>query len=79
MACRPAWRYLGAMKHTRDPLYARVQALPMPQAQRELAAAWLAQAEMFAALAHAISTLVAKLTPARSAQGPRSSSLRPTA
>lgn len=67
------------MKTRTDPLYARVEALPLPRAQRELAMAWMVQAEVFAALVHGATTLIGRLMPARSARAPRSSGLRPTA
>lgn len=67
------------MKTRHEPLYARVQALPLPRAERELAMAWLAQAEVFAALVYGATMALQKLIPARSARAPRSSGLRPTA
>jgi hypothetical protein len=79
MAIRPQAVYCGAMKTAYDPLYARVQALRLPHADRELVMAWLVQAEAFAALVHGVTMALRRLIPARSARAPRSSGLRPTA
>jgi hypothetical protein len=79
MAMRGRAAYLRGMKTRHEPLYARVEALPLPRAERELALAWLAQAELFAALVYGATMALQKLIPARSARAPRSSGLRPTA
>ncbi len=67
------------MKTRHEPLYARVEALPLPLAERELAKAWMAQADAFAAFLDGVARLLRNLMPARSARGSRSSGLRPTA
>ena len=67
------------MKTRHEPLYARVEALPMPLAQRELAMAWMAQADAFAAFLDGVAKILRSLMPGRSARAPRSSGLRPTA
>ena len=68
------------MKTRHEPLYARVEALPLPLAERELAKAWMAQADAFAAFLDGVARLLRNLLmPARSARGSRSSGLRPTA
>jgi len=71
--------YRRAMKTAYEPLYARVETLPLPRAERELAKAWLTQAELFADLVYGATMALRKLIPARSARAPRSSGLRPTA
>jgi hypothetical protein len=71
--------YLGRMRTRNDPLHARVEALPLPRAERELAQAWLLQAEVFAALMYGVATALRRIMPARSARAARSSGLRPTA
>lgn len=67
------------MRKAYEPLYARVQALPLPLAQRQLALAWLVQAEIFAALVYGATMALHRLMPVRSARGSRSSHLRRTA
>jgi hypothetical protein len=79
VAARRQRVYLGGMRKAYPPLYARVEALPLPRAERELAMAWLMQAEIFAALVYGATQMLHKLIPARSARGSRSSGLRSTA
>lgn len=79
MAIRQPAIYCGAMKTAYEPLYARVEALPLPRAERDLAQAYLADATAFADFLYGALAALARFTAARSAQAPRSSGLRPTA
>ena len=73
-------RVEGTGEARMEPLNAaELEALPLPRAERELAMAWLAQAEWFAALVFGATAALQKLIPARSVRAPRSSGLRPTA
>ena len=78
----PVWKYghgpstFGSMKTRYEPLYARVQALPLQYADRELAKAYLADADAFASFLYEAVAAVKRLIAARSAQAPRSSRLR---
>jgi hypothetical protein len=68
--------YLRGMKTRHEPLYARVEALPLPRAERELAKAYLADAAAFADFLYAALAALSRFSPARSAQAPRSARLR---
>jgi hypothetical protein len=67
------------MNKPHEPLQARVKAIPMPLAERELARAWMTQADAFAALVEGIAKALRSLMPGRSAQRSRSSDRRPSA
>lgn len=67
------------MKTAYEPLYARVEALPLPRAERELAKAYLADAGAFADFLYGALAALTRFSLARSARAPRSSGLRPTA
>ena len=79
MAIRPQAVYRRAMKTAYEPLYARVEALPLPHAERELAKAYLADAGAFADFLYEALAALTRFSPARSARAPRSSGLRSTA
>lgn len=79
MEFRAQGAYLDGMKTRTEPLYARVEALPLPRAERDLAQAYLADAGAFADFLYGALAALARFTVARSAQAPRSSGLRPTA
>jgi hypothetical protein len=64
------------MKTRYEPLYARVEALPLQYADRELAKAYLADADAFASFLYEALAALRRLIVARSAQAPRSSHLR---
>ena len=64
------------MKTRTEPLYARVEALPLQYADRELAKAYLADADAFASFLYGAVAAVKRLIAGRSAQAPRSSHLR---
>jgi hypothetical protein len=64
------------MKTRHEPLYARVEALPLQYADRELAKAYLANADAFASFLYEVVAAAKRLIAGRSAQAPRSSDLR---
>lgn len=76
MEIRGQGAYLDGMKTRYEPLYARVDALPLPRAERELAKAYLADAGAFADFLYGAVAALARFSPVRSAQAPRSARLR---